>query len=121
MKHAIIVICILTVSVFGCNNSVIIDNNNIKEIKFTLSRGGKISYEDISDSNRIQRIVTELNKAKRELAVFLSPCTLKIVYANGKEQLVLGNGNRIKVNGLTYILNNSITKIMDGQKPSGVQ
>jgi hypothetical protein len=115
MKHAIIVICILSISVLGCNNSVIIDNNNINVIKFTHSSDNKISSEDISDRNSIQRIVTELNNAKRELAVFKAICTLKIVYVNGKEQLVLCNGNRIKVNGLTYTLNNSITKIMDVQ------
>lgn len=113
MKRAIIVICILTVSVLGCQNSVIIDNNNIKVIKLTLSSNHKISSEDISDSNSIQRIVTELNKAKRELAVFKAICTLKIVYADGKEQLVLCNNNRIKVNGLTYTLNKPIIKIMD--------
>ncbi|WP_448698202.1 hypothetical protein ACFGVR_15390 [Mucilaginibacter sp. AW1-3] len=112
MKHTIIVICILIGSILGCQNSFIIDNNNIRAIKFYLSKDNHVPSE-ITDKNNIQRIVAELNRAKRELAVFKAICTLKIVYADGKEQLVLCNNNRIKVNGLTYTLNKSITEIMD--------
>jgi len=113
MKYLITIICILTIHALGCHDDLTINSNNIKAIKFILSTDNKVISKSISDSNRIQQIIAELNSAQRELAIFKAIYRLEIVYTDGKEQFVLCNGNRIKVNGLTYILNKSITQIID--------
>ncbi|HTE01619.1 MAG TPA: hypothetical protein VK668_20165 [Mucilaginibacter sp.] len=113
MKSLLLLICIWTITIIGCQDkSSIIKSDNIKIIELKFYTGNKVFSENISDRQKVQSIVTELNTAKRELSVFKAQYILRIIYSNREEQLIICNGSRIKVNGLTYKLNMPIEKII---------
>jgi hypothetical protein len=113
MKLILIALCILTTQIIGCQDSLHFDNKNeeVKRIEVLFHKDGRRFSKEILNRDSIQRIMIELEKAKRELAVFKGVITLIIIYHNKDRQLVLCNGSRIKVNGLTYKLNRPLSEV----------
>lgn len=103
-----IIVCAINIFMVGCQKQItIIESSGIEFIERRANQV-KGSIDTIVDQNRIQAIVAALNSANKDPAVFKAKQTLKIIYTNGKNQLVLINGNNVKVNGLTYKLDNPI-------------
>lgn len=114
MKNILTIFYSLAIILTGCRDKtvVVIDNDGIKMIQIEVHKDDRIFSIDISDQSKVQKLVAELNRAIREPAIFQVRYRLKIIYFNGSKQNIICNGNRIKVNGLSYKLEKSTNEIL---------
>lgn len=120
MKH-ITILYILIIQLIGCQTKpTIIRNNNIKTIEIRFFEANRPYLKKIHDENSLKEIIAELNKAKIDPAVFIAQYKLTVIYNDGTEQLIICNGNRIKINGVTYKLKRSINEILRASNSVGL-
>jgi len=111
MKHKLIVFCILTVNLLGCQSKAIIKDKDVQTIELKCIIDNKPISNLISDQDTIRQIISKLNHAKREPSVFKAVFILRIVYRNAEDQLILCNGSHMKIDGITYKLTQQINEI----------
>ncbi|WP_295795088.1 hypothetical protein [Mucilaginibacter sp.] len=113
MKGKSIFISALIINIIsGCvRQSKVIPSDNIKTVEIQTFNHVS-SFKIVSDQNEIGKMMRELNKGELDPAVFKTTYLLKITYTDKDERLVVCNGHRIKVNGLTYKLNKSMDEIV---------
>jgi hypothetical protein len=102
----------------GCQHGEsMVPADNIKAIEIDFYKNsyvnGKNTDSTISNPVKINYIINQLNKAELEPAVFKATYKLRIVYDNGNNMLILCNGNRIKLNGLTFKTPTPIIKLTE--------
>lgn len=64
--------------------------------------------EKITDQTKIAHMIGQLSKAEKKPAYFKAVYTLRIMYGDTSDVVVICNGNYIKINGLTYDMNKPI-------------
>ena len=111
MKRAIEFLCVILFLSTGCGTkSSLVNEHNIDTIKIAASRG---DTENVTDLKKIQEITHTLNNAEIEPAYFKAEITLTFVYHDKRKMLVMFNGRRLKINGVTYIINKTIDEIVN--------
>ena len=115
MKPALTFIGCFVLMLLSCyNKSHLINSDHIKIIQIVnYLTNNKTTMKTIYDNRKIGNIIGELNQAVKEPSYFKEQYELKVIYEDGVAKLVIGNGDRIKINGLTYKLNRQIGDIIN--------
>ena len=106
---------IFIITMIGCEGkSKLFESENIKSITIThhIVSNNKFIIE-IHSVDEINKIVDLLNYSRKEPRIFKANYEIKILYNKGLSKLILGNGNMIKVDGLTYKLNQNLNDLIE--------
>ncbi len=103
MKKLIFIIPIV-ISIFSCTSRNLINGDEVTKFIF-YEKDKKISIEN---KDSICMIANELNRAKKDPAIFISEYKIIVCYKENANMTVLCNSNRIKINGVTYKMNKSL-------------
>lgn len=100
----IFIAVIIFAYIVGCTDQqALVDKNHILKVE-VCSLGKRIfPNKVITDHYKIFLLVKELNKVKKEPAVFKANYQIMIYYDNGNTVLLLCNYNRLNIRGITYI------------------
>lgn len=114
MRNLFIVLMVMTL--FACNSKELINLDGIRNVVVIINpleeNGEKAKEILIEDKSRIQNIAKHLNRAHREFAIFRSTYRIEVNYANNRKTIILCNGQRINIEGITYKLDSDIEEIV---------
>ena len=91
----------------ACKESVI--ETGVKEIYVENLKDHQI-YK-ITTKGNIDKIVYKINSSKKEFCVFIPNTKMALIYENKKKKVILINGNKFKINGISYVSNYDLQNI----------
>ena len=56
----------------------------------------------------INKIIYNINSSKRELCIFIPDVKVVLIYRDNKKRIILINGNKFKIDGITYVSSDNI-------------
>ena len=99
----------------SCKSSVqLLKKDNVELISVEhIAADNKRQIDQIFSPKKVDNIINELNDCYQEPLVFKAQYILTILYKSGDRKLVICNGNSIKVDGLTYKINEPVSDIIN--------
>ena len=88
----------------GCQKHIV--EANVREAYIEKLETNQI-YK-ITCREKINKIIYTINSSKREFRIFIPNVKVVLIYKNGKRKTILVNGNKIKVDGITYVNSDNI-------------
>ena len=112
MKIVLIYMCVVSV-LFSSSSATIVPIRGLKKAKVTANVLNKREHVIlITDARTRADLVDQLNCSKEDPAVFYPTYSVKLSYSNNKEITIFINGMRLKINGVTYLNDKNIERML---------
>ena len=98
------VIVFVLICMTGCQKHIV--EANVREVYIEKLETNQI-YK-ITCKEEINKIIYNINSSKREFCVFIPNVKVVLIYRNNKKKIILINGNKLKIEGVTYVNSDNI-------------
>jgi hypothetical protein len=113
MKTVLVHLGLVGVVLAACSPTLV-PNHGIRVAKITANPSDRLGTAvSITDERVLARLVDQINCSNEDPAVFYAVYSVRLEYAKNKEILILVNGNRLKINGLTFVNSQNIEAMLD--------
>lgn len=106
---------VLLISLFGwtcVNRSEIVKTENVSIISVSFNDSSMTKHRIIDADDSVKMILARLNQAHREPLKFYPRYRLNVEYKDGQQVLILCDGEAVKINGSTYLLQRSLNDLI---------
>jgi hypothetical protein len=114
MQNRIMVLTFLLLGMTRCDKTDIIDKHDLRSLIITVDNEKPhfIQSREIKDGDSLNLIINKLNRGKATPIKFYPTHRLKLIYNNGKEEIIFCNSSSMKYRGITYELQEKIQDIV---------
>ena len=88
----------------GCQKHII--EANVREVYIEILE--TIQLYKIPCKEEINKMIYNINSSKREFCIFIPNVKAVLIYRNNKKEIILINGNKFKIDGITYVNSDNI-------------
>ena len=104
MSLKVKLIIFILICMTGCQKHIVDAN----AIEVYIEKLDSDQIYKITCREKINKIIYTINSSKREFRIFIPNVKVVLIYKNGKRKTILVNGNKIKVDGITYVNSDNI-------------
>ena len=98
------IIMFMLMCMTGCQKHIV--ETNVREAYIEKLETNQI-YK-ITCKEEINKIIYNVNSSKREFCIFIPDVKVVLIYRDNKKRIILINGNKFKIDGITYVSSDKI-------------